>query len=86
MTETKSNLEILAKCIRRMVRGDMQVVYDIWAPGFITRVTARVLPEAVGVDQRPGDVMFWQESAKAFPDRTFQSRCAAAVGRYLYAA
>jgi predicted ester cyclase len=71
MTEQKSNLEILAEYTRRMLRGDMQAVYDTWAPDFFTHVAARVSPEAVGMDQRPGEVMFWEESAKAFPDRRF---------------
>lgn len=69
MTEKKSNLEILADYTRRMLRGDMQAVYDVWAPDFVTHVAPRVSPEAVGMDQRPGEVMFWQESAQAFPDR-----------------
>lgn len=71
MAEKKSNLEILAEYTRRMESGDMQAVDDMWAPDFFTHVAPRVSPEAVGMDQRPGEVMFWQESAKAFPDRRF---------------
>jgi len=36
----------------------MQAVYDMWAPDFFTHVAPRVSPEAVGMDQRPGEVMF----------------------------
>lgn len=71
MATEKTNLEILAEYTRRMVRGDMQAVDDMWAPDFFTHVAPRVSPDAVGMDQRPGEVMFWQESAKAFPDRRF---------------
>ncbi len=71
MTEKKSNLQILAEYTKRMVAGDMQAVNDMWAPDFFTHVAPRVSPEAVGMDQRPGEVMFWKESAQAFPDRRF---------------
>lgn len=71
MTEKKSNLQILAEYTRRMIAGDTQAVYDVWASDFVTHVAPRVSPEAVGMDQRPGEVMWWQESAKAFPDRRF---------------
>jgi len=30
----------------------------MWAPDFFTHVAPRVSPEAVGMDQRPGEVMF----------------------------
>jgi predicted ester cyclase len=71
MSEKLSNLAILADYTRRVLKGDMQAVFDVWAPEFQTHVAERVSPEAVGMDQRPGEVAFWQESAKAFPDRRF---------------
>lgn len=71
MAEKESNLLILAEYTRRVLRGDMQAVYDVWAPDFHTHVAERVSPEAVGMDQRAGEVAFWQESAQAFPDRRF---------------
>lgn len=44
MSEKKSNLKILADYTSRMIRGDMQAVYDMWAPDFFTHVAPRVSP------------------------------------------
>jgi predicted ester cyclase len=71
MGEKSSNLKILAEYTERIKNGDTDAVYDYFAPGFVSHVTRRVAPESSGLDVRLGEVMFWRESANAFPDREF---------------
>jgi hypothetical protein len=49
------NSKIFAEYTERIKNGDTDAVYDYFAP----------------FDIRLGEVMFWQESANAFPDREF---------------
>ncbi len=71
MAEKRSNLKILAEYTARVQNGDTQAVYEYFAPEFVTHVAERVAPEVVGLDVRFGEVMFWEESARAFQDRVF---------------
>jgi predicted ester cyclase len=71
MDQTTENLRRLASYTERVQAGDMDAIFEMFAPNFQTHVAERVSPDAVGMDQRPGEVMFWQESAAAFPDRSF---------------
>lgn len=71
MGKARSNLRRLVEYTERIKNGDTDAVYEYFAPEFFTHVAKRVAPEAVGLDVRFGEVMFWQESANAFPDRAF---------------
>jgi len=71
MAEKKDNLKVLARYSRRMLKGDTQAVFDTFAPEFFTHVATRVSPDVIGADLRPAEVMFWEEMARAFPDREF---------------
>jgi predicted ester cyclase len=71
MGKKSSNLKILAEYTQRIKNGDTDAVYEYFAPGFVSHVTKRVAPESSGLDVRLGEVMFWQESENAFPDREF---------------
>jgi predicted ester cyclase len=69
---TKSrNVEIFEEYVDRIRNGDTDSVYEYFAPGFFSHVARRVAPGVLGSDVRGGEVMFWEESAKAFPDREF---------------
>ena len=71
MGKKSGNLKILAEYTERIKNGDTDAVYEYFAPGFFSHVAERVAPESLGFDIRLGEVMFWQESANAFPDREF---------------
>ena len=66
-----NNMKILAEYTERIKNGDTDAVYEYFAPGFESHVTKRVASESSGLDVRLGEVMFWRESEKAFPDREF---------------
>ena len=66
------NLAILGQYSARMAAGDYDAVYDVFAPDFVSHVTARVSPEAVGTDIRPHEILFWQTAKRAFPDMEFR--------------
>lgn len=72
MGKISSNVRILAAYTERVQNGDTDAVYEFFAPEFFSHVVKRVAPEALGCDVRAGEVMFWEESAKAFPDREFR--------------
>ena len=71
MGKKSKNLKILAEYTERIKNGDTDAVYEYFAPEFSSHVAKRVAPESSGFDIRLGEVMFWQESANAFPDREF---------------
>jgi len=54
-----------------MSAGDYDAVYDFFAPNFVSHVTARVNPAAVGTDIRPQEKKFWEMARRAFPDMEF---------------
>ena len=65
------NLAILGNYSARMAAGDYDAVYEVFAPDFISHVTPRVSPEAVGTDIRPQEKKFWETAKRAFPDMQF---------------
>ncbi len=71
MTTPSENLRILGRYSARMARGDYDAVDEVFAPDFVSHVTARVNPEAVGTDIRPREREFWQATRAAFPDMQF---------------
>jgi steroid delta-isomerase-like uncharacterized protein len=71
MATLSKNLKILAEYTERVKNGDTDAVYEFFAPTFYSHVAKRVAPGVVGADIRAGEVMFWEESANAFPDREF---------------
>jgi predicted ester cyclase len=65
------NLAILGRYSARMAAGDYDAVYEVFAPDFVSHVTPRVTPEAVGTDIRPQERLFWETARRAFPDMQF---------------
>jgi predicted ester cyclase len=65
------NLKILGAYSDAMARGDMDAVYEFWAPEFLSHVTERVNPAAVGTDVRGHEVEWWSQARAAFPDMVF---------------
>jgi predicted ester cyclase len=68
MSTAPSNLKILGNYSVRMAAGDYAAVYEFFAEGFESHVTARVNPDAVGTDIRPHEETFWRQARQAFPD------------------
>ena len=54
-----------------MTAGDYAAVYEVWAPDFVSHVTRRVSPDAVGTDVRHHEEKFWTMARTAFPDMQF---------------
>jgi hypothetical protein len=46
------NLRLLAEYSDAMFAGDREAVFSCWSPDFVSHVTQRVNPEAVGTDVR----------------------------------
>jgi predicted ester cyclase len=65
------NLKVLGSYSEAMFAGDEEAVYRHWSPDFVSHVTARVAPDAVGTDVRSHEVRWWKEVRDAFPDFTF---------------
>ena len=65
------NLTVLGQYSSRMSAGDYDAVYDYFAPEFVSHVTPRVNPDAVGTDIRPHERLFWETAKRAFPDMQF---------------
>jgi predicted ester cyclase len=65
------NLTLLGRYSARMSSGDYDAVYEFFAPEFVSHVTPRVSPEAVGTDIRPHERKFWETAKRAFPDMQF---------------
>jgi predicted ester cyclase len=65
------NLTRLGEYSARMSAGDYDAVYELFAPEFVSHVTSRVNPEAVGTDIRPHERKFWETAKNAFPDMQF---------------
>jgi len=67
-----NNLAILGRYSTRMAAGDYAAVYDVFAPDFISHVTPRVSPEAVGTDIRSQEQKFWESARSAFSNMEFK--------------
>jgi predicted ester cyclase len=65
------NLTILGQYSARMGAGDYGAVFDFFAPEFVSHVTPRVNPAAVGTDIRAHEKTFWETAKRAFPDMQF---------------
>ncbi len=65
------NLRILGEYSDAMARGDREAVFEFWAPAFVSHVTARVNPAAVGSDVRGHELEWWTQVREAFPDMVF---------------
>lgn len=66
-----TNLHALALYSGRMAQGDYDAVYEYFADNFMSHVTERVNPEALGTDIRAREGEFWQMARQAFPDMEF---------------
>ncbi len=71
MGAMSENLRLLAEYSDAMFAGDEQAVLRYWSPDFVSHVTARVNPDAVGTDVRGQEVEWWAQVRSAFPDFTF---------------
>jgi predicted ester cyclase len=65
------NLRILGAYSAAMERGDRDAVFEHWSPDFVSHVTERVSPDAVGTDVRGQELEWWTQVRNAFPDMTF---------------
>ncbi len=72
MGDVSDNLRLLGEYSARMEAGDDQAVYDFWSDDFVSHVTPRVNPAAVGTDVRDQEVKYWKAAHRAFPDMTFK--------------
>jgi len=68
MSET---LNLLGAYSKAMEAGDEEAVFSFFAPEFVSHVTARVNPEAVGADIRAEELRWWTQVRSAFPDMVF---------------
>lgn len=71
MSSMSENLALLGAYSDAMTRGDRDAVFEYWAPDFVSHVTERVNPSAVGSDIRGYEVEWWTQVQSAFPDMTF---------------
>ena len=65
------NLALLGAYSDAMFAGDQDAVFEYWSPDFVSHVTARVNPNAVGTDVRAQELEWWTQVRSAFPDYTF---------------
>jgi len=65
------NLAMLARYSDAMARGDREAVFEFWSDDFVSHVTERVTPEAVGSDVRGEELVWWTQVRNAFPDMEF---------------
>ena len=65
------NLALLGAYSDAMARGDREAVFEFWSPEFVSHVTARVNPAAVGTDVRGQELEWWTQVRSAFPDMVF---------------
>jgi predicted ester cyclase len=65
------NLKLLGAYSDAMFAGDDEAVFRFWAPEFVSHVTDRINPDAVGTDIRGFEVDWWRQVRAAFPDYTF---------------
>jgi len=71
MALMSDNLRIIGAYSAAMERGDREAVFEFWAPEFMSHVTQRVAPEAVGTDVRGHELEWWTQVRSAFPDMVF---------------
>ena len=71
MAKNNLNLTNLGKYSGRMAEADYSAVYEYFADSFMSHVTARVNPAAVGTDIRGKEAEFWEQAKHAFPDMNF---------------
>jgi predicted ester cyclase len=65
------NLALLGAYSDAMFAGDEKAVFEYWSPDFVSHVTERVNPDAVGTDIRSYEVEWWSQVRSAFPDMVF---------------
>lgn len=65
------NLKLLGAYSKAMEAGDEGAVFAFFAPEFLSHVTERVNPDAVGDDIRTEELRWWTEVRSAFPDMEF---------------
>lgn len=66
-----ANLALLGAYSDAMFAGDRDAVFEFWSPDFVSHVTERVNPDAVGTDIRGYELEWWTAVREAFPDMTF---------------
>jgi len=71
MASMSQNLTTLAAYSDAMFAGDEEAVFKYWSPDFMSHVTRRVNPDAVGTDVRGQELEWWTQVRSAFPDFEF---------------
>src|SRR4051794_13487875 len=69
--DRSENLEMLAEYSAAMFAGDRDAVFEFWSEDFVSHVTGRVNPDAVGTDVRGQELEWWTQVRDAFPDFVF---------------
>ena len=54
-----------------MARGDREAVFKFCSSDFVSHVTERVNPAAIGSDVRGHELEWWTQVREAFPDMVF---------------
>ncbi|MDP9335027.1 MAG: ester cyclase [Actinomycetota bacterium] len=65
------NLALLGAYSDAMARGDREAVFKFWSSDFVSHVTERVKPAAIGSDVRGHELEWWTQVRSAFPDMMF---------------
>lgn len=65
------NLNLLGAYSEAMAAGDEEAVFSFFAPEFVSHVTQRVNPDAVGTDIRGEELRWWTQVRHALPDMVF---------------
>jgi len=71
MVAMSNNLKLLGQYSDAMAAGDEKAVFSFFAPEFMSHVTERVNPDAVGTDIRGEELKWWTQVRSAFPDMEF---------------
>jgi predicted ester cyclase len=71
MSVMSESLKLLGEYSKAMEAGDEEAVFAFFAPEFISHVTERVNPDAVGSDIRREELEWWTQVRSAVPDMTF---------------
>jgi predicted ester cyclase len=71
MSVMSENLKLLGEYSKAMEAGDEEAVFAFFAPEFMSHVTERVNPDAVGSDIRREELEWWTQVRSAVPDMTF---------------
>ena len=81
MCVMSENLTILGEYSDAMFAGDEEAVFEYWSPDFVSHVTDRVNPDAVGTDVRGHELEWWTQVRSRVPRHGVHRRPAHRVRR-----